>query len=192
MSRYNPLLCRRPRAIWGYGIAILSVLVALWPGLHSHTASVSLFLCAVMVSAWLGGIGPGLLATMLSVLAFTPIREEISRLVVFVVSALFVGLLSATQRSATKSFRRARDDLAGSVQELQRTNEALHTESRERKLAEAALCQAQLDLERVSRVTTMGELTASLAHEINQPIAAAVTDAKTCLRWLTRHQPDLD
>jgi C4-dicarboxylate-specific signal transduction histidine kinase len=37
----------------------------------------------------------------------------------------------------------------------------------------------------------MGELTASLAHEANQPIAAAVTDANTCLRWLTRDQPDL-
>ena len=38
----------------------------------------------------------------------------------------------------------------------------------------------------------MGELTASLAHEVNQPIAAAVTDANTCLRWLTREQPDLE
>src|ERR1700740_1764348 len=37
----------------------------------------------------------------------------------------------------------------------------------------------------------MGELTASLAHEVNQPIAAAVTDANTCLRWLTRDHPDL-
>jgi signal transduction histidine kinase len=38
----------------------------------------------------------------------------------------------------------------------------------------------------------MGELTASLAHEVNQPIAAAVTDANTCLRWLMRDQPDLE
>jgi C4-dicarboxylate-specific signal transduction histidine kinase len=38
----------------------------------------------------------------------------------------------------------------------------------------------------------MGELTASLAHEVNQPIAAAVTDANTCLRWLTREQPDVE
>jgi len=41
-------------------------------------------------------------------------------------------------------------------------------------------------------VTTLGELTASLAHEVKQPIAAAVTDANTCLRWLTRDQPDLE
>jgi len=62
----------------------------------------------------------------------------------------------------------------------------------ERKHAEEALRQAQADLARVSRVTTMGELTASLAHEVNQPIAAAITDANTCLRWLTRDQPDLE
>src|SRR6266446_3666143 len=62
----------------------------------------------------------------------------------------------------------------------------------ERKLAEEALRQAQADLAHVSRVTTMGELTASLAHEVNQPIAAAVTDANTCLRWLTRDHPDLE
>ena len=51
--------------------------------------------------------------------------------------------------------------------------------------------QAQADLAHINRVTTMGELTASLAHEIKQPIAAAVTDAKTCMRWLGRDTPDL-
>jgi PAS domain S-box-containing protein len=61
----------------------------------------------------------------------------------------------------------------------------------ERTRAEEALRQAKADLTHVSRVTTMGELTASLAHEIKQPIAAAVTDANTCLRWLGRDQPDL-
>src|SRR6202007_1722321 len=66
------------------------------------------------------------------------------------------------------------------------------TDITQRKLAEEALRQAQLDLAHVSRVTTMGELTASLAHEVNQPIAAAVTDANACLRWLTRDQPDLE
>ncbi|HEX3571902.1 MAG TPA: MHYT domain-containing protein [Acidobacteriaceae bacterium] len=65
------------------------------------------------------------------------------------------------------------------------------TDITQRKLAEEALRQAQVDLAHISRVTTMGELTASLAHEVNQPIAAAVTDANTCLRWLTRDEPDL-
>jgi len=64
----------------------------------------------------------------------------------------------------------------------------------ERKRAEEErerLRQAQADLAHIHRVTTMGELTASLAHEIKQPIAAAVTDAKTCLRWLGCDQPDV-
>jgi PAS domain S-box-containing protein len=51
--------------------------------------------------------------------------------------------------------------------------------------------QAQADLAHINRVTTMGELTASLAHEIKQPISAAVTDARTCLRWLARDEPDV-
>jgi len=61
----------------------------------------------------------------------------------------------------------------------------------ERKRAEEALRQAQADLAYISRVTTMGELTASLAHEIRQPISAAVTNARTCLRWLGREEPDV-
>ena len=65
----------------------------------------------------------------------------------------------------------------------------------ERKRAEEErerLRQAQADLAHINRVTTMGELTASLAHEVNQPIAAAVTDAHTCLRWLARDHPDVE
>jgi C4-dicarboxylate-specific signal transduction histidine kinase len=156
-----------------------------------------------MLSAWFGGVGPGLLATALSAFAFyyyflPPIYSldakpgEIPRLAVFMVSTLFVGSLSAAQRSATESLRRARDDLKGTVKELQSTNEALEAESRERKRAEESLRQAQADLAHVSRVTTMGELTASLAHEVNQPIAAAVTSANSCIRWLAAEVPNLD
>jgi len=62
----------------------------------------------------------------------------------------------------------------------------------EQRRAEEALRQAQVDLAHVNRVTTMGELTASLAHEINQPIAAAVTNANTCVRWLASDTPNLE
>jgi C4-dicarboxylate-specific signal transduction histidine kinase len=207
MSRSNPLLWPKPPSIWAYGIAVLSVTGALIisrsQALHLESAPVSLFLCAVMLSSWFGGAGPGLLATTLSSFAFYyyflhPMHslaakpEEIPRFVAFTVSALFVGSLSAAQRSATESLRRARDDLKGTVQELQKTNNALDAESHERKQAEEAMRQAQAELTRVSRATTMGELTASLAHEVNQPIAAAVTDANTCLRWLTREHPDVE
>jgi signal transduction histidine kinase len=64
----------------------------------------------------------------------------------------------------------------------------------ERKRAEQQrerLRQVEADLAHMNRVTTMGELTASLAHELNQPIAAAITNANACLRWLARNQPDL-
>ncbi len=64
----------------------------------------------------------------------------------------------------------------------------------ERKRAEEQherLRQAQADLAYMSRVITIGELAASLAHEIKQPIAAAVLNAKTCMRWLRRDPPDL-
>src|SRR5882724_6571618 len=60
------------------------------------------------------------------------------------------------------------------------------------KRAEEALRQAQADLARINRVTTMGELTASLAHEVNQPIAAASTNANTCLRWLAGDTPNVE
>ncbi len=98
MPRSNPLLWTKPSAIWSYWIAVLSVAAALiiarWPVLHLQEAPVSLFLCAVILSAWFGGIWPGLLATVLSALAFyyyflPPIHsldakpEEIPRLVVF-------------------------------------------------------------------------------------------------------------
>jgi len=58
--------------------------------------------------------------------------------------------------------------------------------------ASEALRHAQTDLAHASRMTAMGELTASLAHEVNQPIAAAATGASTCVRWLTRDHPDLE
>jgi NO-binding membrane sensor protein with MHYT domain len=62
----------------------------------------------------------------------------------------------------------------------------------ERKRAEEALRQAQTDLAHVARVTTLGELAASIAHEVNQPLAAVVTNAEACLRWLDRGTPNLD
>ena len=59
-----------------------------------------------------------------------------------------------------------------------------------RKRAEAELHRAQADLAHVTRVSTMGELTASIAHEVNQPLAAIVTNGEACLRWLGRPVPD--
>ena len=62
----------------------------------------------------------------------------------------------------------------------------------ERKRAEEALRQAQAELAHVTRVTTLGEMTASIAHEINQPLAAVVNNASACLRWLAGQAPNLE
>ncbi|HVN06016.1 MAG TPA: AAA family ATPase [Bryobacteraceae bacterium] len=62
----------------------------------------------------------------------------------------------------------------------------------ERKRSEEALRNAQADLTRVARLTTVGELAASIAHEINQPIGAMVASGNACLRWLAKDPPQLD
>jgi C4-dicarboxylate-specific signal transduction histidine kinase len=62
----------------------------------------------------------------------------------------------------------------------------------ERKRAEEALQQAQTELAHVTRVLTLGEMTASIAHEVNQPLTAVVTNANACLRWLAGQTPNLE
>ena len=151
MQSSNPLLGRRLPRILGYGIAVLSVgtafILSHLPLLHLEAAPASLFLCAVMFSAWLGGVGPGLLATVLSAVGFyysflSPLNSlaakpgEMARFFVFVLSALFVGSLSVAQRWATQSLRVARDDLKDTVETLKETNEALAK-------SEAYLAEAQ-------------------------------------------------
>jgi PAS domain S-box-containing protein len=69
------------------------------------------------------------------------------------------------------------------------------TDIEDRKKAEQErerLRQLEADLAHVNRVSTMGELAASLSHELRQPITAAITNANTCLRWLKRDQPDVE
>jgi K+-sensing histidine kinase KdpD len=103
-----------------YEIPVLSVAAVLvierWLDLYFSAALVSLFICAITLSAWLGGFGPGLFATALSLLAFksyfvppfyslAPATAEAPRLVLFSVTALFVVSVSAGQRNAAKALR---------------------------------------------------------------------------------------
>jgi C4-dicarboxylate-specific signal transduction histidine kinase len=80
--------------------------------------------------------------------------------------------------------------------EIKRLNEELEQRVVERTsqlmLASEALREAQRELAHVNRITTMGQLAASIAHEINQPIAAAVTNAHAALHWLGARPPDLE
>jgi PAS domain S-box-containing protein len=76
-------------------------------------------------------------------------------------------------------------NVCSDITDRKRAEEKLHA-------SEKRLLDAQMELARVTRVTTLGELTASIAHEVNQPLAAVVANAEACLRWLDRATPDLD
>jgi transcriptional regulator with PAS, ATPase and Fis domain len=97
---------------------------------------VSLFLCAIIVSAWFGGAGPGCLAIGLSSVGFyysflPPVDSfvgkpgQAERFVVFTFSALLVGAVSVAQRRATEFLRKTRDDLKATVEKLKESNESL-------------------------------------------------------------------
>jgi PAS domain S-box-containing protein len=171
MSRSNGLQPRARHLIRIYGIAVLSTAAATVLGqlapLHLQSAPVSLFLCAVMISGWFGGTRPGLFAAALSCIAFDyffvlPLHslalkpDEIPRVVIFVVSTVFVALVTAAQRNTTQSLRNARDVLKETVQELQRTNAALRAESLERKDAENKLRRSEGYLAEAQRLSHTG------------------------------------
>src|SRR5262249_12186618 len=80
-----------------------------------------------------------------------------------------------------------RDEMGKPIAVLETNNDVT-----DRKRAEEALQRAQSDLAHVTRVTTLGELTASIAHEVNQPLAAIITNCNACLRWLAGQPPNLE
>lgn len=302
------------RTLWRYGLAVLTVAVALiiTKVLDEYTDITPLFYAAIVVTAWFGGLGPGLLSVVLATVSIdyyfvAPLYtlrlglKPMSFFVVFGVLAVLTSLMSTKRRRAEEGLRQARDELDTRVQErtkeLRHANEALreranlldlthdtvfvrdmdnvitfwnrgaeerygwsrdealgqvshsiirtrfpaslrdieadlcrtgrwegellHTrrdgsvvtvasrwalqrddkgepvailetnnDITERKRAEEALQQVQTELAHVTRVMTLGELTASIAHEVNQPLAAIVTNGNACLRWLGGAQPN--
>ena len=195
----------RPSAFLSYGLALLAVPAAtiIQHFGDMHFAVTPSFFCAVMLSAWFGGFGPGLLAIALSVLSlkhyfvpptgtFAISTAYIPSLILFSQAALFVTWLSVKERNATKSLVHARDQLDLKLHELEKSNESLKAEIAARARAEEELDQLRSELAHVTRVTTLGELTASLAHEVNQPLAAVVGHAGACLHWLDPGTSDLD
>src|SRR6195256_386343 len=325
MTMSSPAWRPQSATILAYAVAMLSVTAALVAGLLldgflQTPAYVSLFLCAIMFTAWFGGLGPSLLATVTALVSFTYFfvdsdsftiaSSDIPRIALFGVTAIFVVALSAAQRRNEESLRQARDQLQGALQEQARLNDALRAENAERRRVQAYLDEAQRlsrtgtfswklatgeifwskegcrmmeagptgappidmllqrvhkddlaivqhELERIrrgeleydyefrwltpagttrylhirahrvrfeagddeivgalidvsetregqealhtsqtalahaARVATLGEMSASIAHEVNQPLAGIVANGEAALRWLDRGEPEL-
>jgi PAS domain S-box-containing protein len=85
-----------------------------------------------------------------------------------------------------RAVARATRDASGGIEFVGAVTDVTAT-----KRAEEKLQKAQAELAHVTRVTMLGELTASIAHEVNQPLAAVIANADACLRWLDRETPDV-
>lgn len=192
-----------------YGLTIVSVALALLitQSLQPTVFPTPLFFSAIVLSTWYGGSGPGLFAVLLAsaLLQYYFVSEaqtlsarppEILYLAQFSLPALLTCWFVKKRREAEVELKGARDQLEARVQqrtaELRESNEQLQLEIVERKRAEEAFHKTRADLAHLTRITTMSALTTSIAHEVNQPLAAIVTTGDACLRWLAAEPPNWD
>jgi C4-dicarboxylate-specific signal transduction histidine kinase len=121
---------------------------------------------------------------------------NIVAVIVFLGTALLITRVMSQLKRAEAALQKVLGELESKVQErtaeLARANDDLRSEMGERQRAEEALQKARAELAHVTRVMTLGELMASIAHEVNQPLAAVVTNTQACLRWLALETPGLD
>src|SRR5262249_44412460 len=138
---------------------------------YFEAAPNALFFCAIVLSSWLGGLGPGLLASLLSVgivdhhftyshYTLATSAGDLPRMMVFLSSAAVISWLSGEQRRTKESLRQARDQLELKVEdrtaELQRANHELQAEIAERKNAERALLSSQAQLKDAQAISHLG------------------------------------
>jgi C4-dicarboxylate-specific signal transduction histidine kinase len=163
------------------------------------------FPVAVIASTWFGGRGPGWVTVGLSTVAvlyyfIPPIRSfaikprDVPFFLTFMACEVVANRLIAWRRQTEDFLRQSRSELESRVAErtaeLRNANGALLNQMAEQRRTEEALQVARNELARVVRITTIGELAASIAHEVNQPLAAVVANADACVAWLARDNPD--
>jgi signal transduction histidine kinase len=145
----------------------------------------TLYFLAVMLSAWYGGFGAGLMSTILSALALdyffiSPIYSieldwhAFVRLGVFLVVAVITNVLTNARRRAEADLRQAHAELEDRVRErtaaLAQTNDALREEINERQRIEKELLRLQHQIGRVERLATLGRMTGTVAHDLGTPL----------------------
>jgi C4-dicarboxylate-specific signal transduction histidine kinase len=197
------ILCR-------YGLAIALVAAAIYLSLILEVRFGNpfwfFFAISIIASTWIGGSGPGWVAVFLSTLAalyyfIPPLRSwaikpgDVPFFLTFVACQAAVSWLISWRKESEDALRHARDELelrvAERTVELKRANDALLDQIEEQRRTTEALQQTRTELARVVRITTIGELTASIAHEVNQPLAAIVANADACVAWLALETPNL-
>lgn len=179
-----------PSAATPYGAALLlvgiSFLVTFLLQKHFPYPFLFFFFGGVVASAWFGGTGPGLLSVVLSTMlvdyffvppfnSFSVTSPAEAYFGAFVVCALIASWISSSKKKTERALLHARDELELRVSE--RT---------------ATLMKTQGELAHLSRMLSMAELTASVVHEIGQPLTGVVTNAQACLEWLSAVPPNTE
>ena len=211
MNRFDLYWRRRAATVVGYGVAVLSVAAALIATrLLKETFQSTpnaLFFCAIIFSSWRGGFGPGVLASLLSILSvkfyFTPpfhtlaiTAAEAPRFTVFFFAGVFISWLSDQQSRAEAALRQTRNELEQKVRErtaaLQASNEQLQAEIAERKRVESELVR----LNRALRVRSACNQAATRSGEepelLEQVCRAVVEVGGYRLAWIGYAQPDAE
>src|SRR3990172_2326407 len=145
----------------------------------------SLYFLAVIISAWYGGFGAGLISTILSAFALdylfiSPLHSieldwhAFVRLAVFLVVAMITSVLTNARRRAEAALLQAHAELEDRVRErtaeLAQTNEVLRKEIDERQRVEKELLRLQHEIGRVERLATLGRMTGTVAHDLGTPL----------------------
>jgi len=178
----RPLVVRY--AIPFAGVAVASFLASLLPW-RVDPSHFTLYFLTIMLSAWYGGFGAGLMSTVLSALALdyffiSPIHSveldwhAFVRLGVFLVLALITSVLTNARRRAEAELRQAQAELEDRVRErtaeLAQTNDTLREEINERQRIEKELLRVQHEIGRVERLATLGRMTGTVAHDLGTPL----------------------